>query len=154
MGEVYFYHLTRSSVDGALQALLPRALSAGWKVAVRGQDADRLDWLDQKLWLGPEESFLPHGQDKNPHAELQPVLLTLGRAANAPDCLMSIDGAEVDPAELDGLKRACILFDGHDEPALAHARAQWKALTAAGCAAVYWSEESGRWEKKAESAAR
>ena len=24
------------------------------------------------------------------------------------------------------------------------------ALTGAGCAAKYWSEESGRWEKKAE----
>ena len=27
-----------------------------------------------------------------------------------------------------------------------------KALTDAGCAAQYWSEESGRWEKKAENA--
>ena len=34
---------------------------------------------------------------------------------------------------------------------MAHARGQWKALTGAGCAAEYWSEESGRWEKKAES---
>jgi DNA polymerase-3 subunit chi len=31
------------------------------------------------------------------------------------------------------------------------ARVQWKALTGAGCAAQYWSEESGNWEKKAES---
>ncbi|WP_010140815.1 DNA polymerase III subunit chi [Oceanicola sp. S124] len=151
MGEVYFYHLTRSSVDGALQNLLPRALAAGWRVAVRGTDADRLDWLDQKLWLGPEESFLPHGQDKNPHAELQPVLLTLGQPANGPDCLMTIDGAALEPSEIEGVKRACILFDGHDEEALSHARGQWKALTGAGCAAIYWSEESGRWEKKAES---
>ncbi|MGI3164703.1 DNA polymerase III subunit chi [Pseudooceanicola sp. 200-1SW] len=154
MGEVYFYHLTRSSVDGALQNLLPRALAGGWRVAVRAQEPDRLDWLDQKLWLGPEEGFLPHGQDKAPHAELQPVLLTLGQPANAPDCLMCIDGAALTPEEVGGVKRACILFDGHDEPALVHARGQWKALTAAGCPAVYWSEESGRWEKKAESAGK
>ncbi|MCW8843703.1 MAG: DNA polymerase III subunit chi, partial [Rhodobacteraceae bacterium] len=32
-------------------------------------------------------------------------------------------------------------------------RGQWKSLTDAGCAAQYWSEESGRWEKKAEKAA-
>ena len=31
-----------------------------------------------------------------------------------------------------------------------HARVQWKTLTDAGCSAQYWSEESGRWEKKAE----
>ena len=154
MGEVYFYHLTRSTVDGALQNLLPRALAAGWRVAVRGQDADRLNWLDQKLWLGPEEGFLPHGQDKDPHAELQPVLLTLGQPANAPDCLMTIDGAALEPDEVSGVKRACILFDGHDDPAVQQARVQWKALTGAGCAAVYWSEESGRWEKKAESAGK
>jgi DNA polymerase-3 subunit chi len=31
------------------------------------------------------------------------------------------------------------------------ARRQWKTLTEAGCAAQYWSEESGRWQKKADS---
>ena len=31
------------------------------------------------------------------------------------------------------------------------ARVQWKTLTDAGCAAKYWSEESGRWEMKAEA---
>ena len=40
--------------------------------------------------------------------------------------------------------------DGNDPAALDIARGQWKALTDAGCAAQYWSEESGRWEKKAE----
>jgi len=34
------------------------------------------------------------------------------------------------------------------------ARAQWRSLTGAGIAAEYWSEESGRWQKKAESVAR
>jgi DNA polymerase III subunit chi len=154
MGEVYFYHLTFSSVDTALQSLLPRAIGAGWRVAVRGQDADRLDWLDQKLWLGRDEDFLPHGQDKDPHPELQPVLLTLGVAANDPDCVMSIDGAALSAEEVTAAKRACILFDGTDPEAVAHARNQWKTLTGAGCAAVYWSEDSGRWEKKAESSAR
>ncbi|KAA2316911.1 DNA polymerase III subunit chi [Pseudooceanicola sediminis] len=154
MGEVYFYHLTHSSVDGALQNLLPRALGAGWRVAVRGQEAERLDWLDQKLWLGRDDDFLPHGQDKDPHPELQPILLTLGAASNAPDCLMSIDGAPLDVAEVESSKRSCILFDGSDEQAVAHARIQWKSLTGAGCAAVYWSEESGRWQKKAETAGR
>ncbi|MBT9383227.1 DNA polymerase III subunit chi [Pseudooceanicola sp. CBS1P-1] len=151
MGQVYFYHLTRSSVDGALQALLPRALQAGWRVAVRGREAERLDWLDQKLWLGPDETFLPHGRDSAPHAQLQPILLTQGVPANEPDCLMAIDGADLTPQEIAPLKRACILFDGRDEAATAHARIQWKALTGAGCAAIYWSEESGRWEKKAQS---
>jgi DNA polymerase-3 subunit chi len=48
------------------------------------------------------------------------------------------------------LERVCILFDGNATASLDAARVQWKALTDAGCSAQYWSEASGRWEKKAE----
>ncbi|QPM89552.1 DNA polymerase III subunit chi [Pseudooceanicola algae] len=154
MAEVYFYHLTRSSTQDALLALLPRALQAGWRVAVRGRDPERIDQLDQMLWRGRPGDFLPHGQDKNPHPELQPVLLTLGAPSNDPQCLMSIDGADLDPSEIAAMARCCIFFDGQDPQATAQARTQWKALTAAGCAVIYWSEESGRWEKKAETGTR
>ena len=44
-----------------------------------------------------------------------------------------------------------VLFDGRDPMAVEHARGQWRSLTRAGCAAQYWSQESGAWEKKAES---
>jgi DNA polymerase-3 subunit chi len=63
---------------------------------------------------------------------------------------MTLDGAEVTPAEVAAAERVWILFDGRDETAVARARDQWKALTGAGTAAQYWSEESGRWQKKAE----
>jgi DNA polymerase-3 subunit chi len=49
------------------------------------------------------------------------------------------------------MERVCILFDGNDDAAVQVARGQWKALTGAGCAAQYWSEAGGRWEKKAEA---
>ena len=55
--------------------------------------------------------------------------------------------------EVQALERVCVIFDGNDPAALDIARGQWKALTDAGCAAQYWSEESGRWEKKAERGA-
>ena len=71
-------------------------------------------------------------------------------AANTPDCLMTVDGADVDADEVGALQRVCILFDGNAPDAVQVARGQWKALTDAGCSAQYWSEESGRWEKKAE----
>ena len=64
---------------------------------------------------------------------------------------MSVHGAEVSATEIAALERVCILFDGNDPEALDHARGQWKALKAAGASAQYWSEESGRWEKKAET---
>lgn len=151
MGAAYFYHLTQRPLEATLPMLLDKARGAGWRVAVRGSEAARLDWLDQKLWLGPEEAFLPHGIAGGPHDALQPILLTTGAAGNDPQCLMTIDGAEVTSAEVQALERVCVLFDGNDPEALDRARGQWKALTGAGCAAQYWSEASGRWEKKAET---
>ncbi len=152
MGAAYFYHLTRRPLDETLVALLGRARQAGWRIAVRGRDRDRLAWLDEKLWLGPEDGFLPHGLAGGPHDALQPVLLTdQDAAANDPQCVMAIDGADVAPEEVQALERVCILFDGADAAAVQLARGQWRTLTQAGCSAQYWSEESGRWEKKAET---
>ncbi|MEL6608999.1 MAG: DNA polymerase III subunit chi [Pseudomonadota bacterium] len=154
MGAVYFYHLTRSSVEDTLLMLLPKARGAGWRVAVRGTSPDRMTQLDERLWLGPDDGFLPHGVAGGPHDADQPILLTTDtEAANDPACLMSVDGAEVAAGEVTALERTCILFDGADGDALARARGQWKALTTAGCHAQYWSQESGRWEKKAEAGA-
>ncbi|PPB81614.1 DNA polymerase III chi subunit [Albidovulum inexpectatum] len=155
MGDALFYHLTRSPVDAALLMLLPKALQAGWHVVVRGTDAARLDWLDQKLWLGDEERFLPHGIAGGPHDAAQPILLTTSKdRPNGAECLMAMDGAEVTSDECAQLARVCILFDGNDPAALDRARAQWKTLTGAGIGAQYWSEEDGRWQKKAERPAR
>ncbi len=150
MGQAFFYHLTQRPLEAALPVLIERALAQGWRVAVRGTDAKRMDWLDQKLWLGPDEQFIPHGLAGGPHDALQPVLLTTAREApNRAACLMAVDGAEVAPEEAEAFERVCVLFDGADPAALERARGQWKALTEAGVPAQYWSEESGRWEKKA-----
>ncbi|UWQ20814.1 DNA polymerase III subunit chi [Jannaschia sp. W003] len=150
MGEAYFYHLTRRPVEETLPLLLERALAQGWRVAVRGADPERLRWLDEKLWLGRADSFLPHGLAGQGRADaFQPVLLTPGPAANDPHCLVSLDGAEVEAAECAPLRRVMVLFDGTDGEALAVARRQWTALTEAGVGARYWSEESGKWEEKA-----
>lgn len=150
MGAALFYHLTRAPVEVTLPMLLGKSLQAGWRVAVRSPSAERLRWLDEKLWLVPEEGFLPHGIAGGEWDAEQPVLLTTGPAANTPACLMCIDGAEASVEEAQALERLCILFDGNDPAAVDRARAQWKALTEAGISAQYWSEESGRWEKKAE----
>ncbi len=154
MGAAFFYHLTRSTVEATLPMLLDKSVAAGWRVVVRGAAPDRLEALDQSLWDGPPESFRAHGRASGGALDaLQPILLTAGpEVPNGAHCLMSLDGAEVTPEEVQAMARTCILFDGMDEAALARARGQWASLTAAGCAAQYWSEESGKWEKKAEKA--
>ncbi|MFY9211474.1 MAG: DNA polymerase III subunit chi [Aestuariivita sp.] len=151
MGAAYFYHLTNRPLEATLPMLLERARAAGWRVAVRGPERARLEWLDERLWLGAEDGFLAHGIEGGAHDADQPILLTQGLAGNDPACLMTFDGADVGPEEVQALERVCVLFDGNDEHALQTARGQWKALTTAGCSAQYWSEESGRWEKKAEA---
>lgn len=149
MGVVMFYHLTTSRAEETARTLLLRSMQAGWRVMVRGTDVQRLEWLDGYLWQGPEDGFLPHGLEGGPHDARQPVLLGRGPIGNAAKALMAVDGAEVDPAEAQGLERVFILFDGRNEAAVIAARVQWKAMTAAGLAAQYWSDASGQWEKKA-----
>lgn len=153
MGEAYFYHLTQAPLEVTLRVLLGKSLQAGWRIAVRGRTDAGLARLDELLWQVPEDSFLPHGRAGGDHDADQPVLLTTGKAGNDVTCLISVEGASVEADEVSAMDRVMVLFDGHDEAALQTAREQWKALTAAGCVAKYWSEASGRWELKAESAA-
>lgn len=148
---VMFYHLTRSRPATTLHALLPRALGQGWRVMVRGTDDAALDHLDAELWLGPADEFLPHGREGGPQDADQPVLIGQGAATNGARGLALLDGAEATAAEIATLDRVWVLFDGNDAARLHAARAQWKALKDAGVAAQYWSEEDGRWEKKAET---
>ena len=132
--------------------LIGKARGAGWRIVVQWPDVERLKWLDEKLWLGPEDSFVAHGMAGGAHDADQPILLTQSPEwPNSPQCLMAIDGAEVAPDAVNALDRVCILFDGHNGDAVQQARGQWKTLTAAGCNAQYWSQEGGKWEKKAES---
>jgi len=150
MGEAFFYHLTASPVEDTLTMLLGKCLGAGWRVAVRGTRDETLERLDQRLWTHPPDGFLPHGLAGGPHDSDQPVLLTTQPdLPNAAQCVISIDGAPVEPGEVSALARVCIVFDGHDNMALERARAQWKAITRAGCVAQYWAQEDGRWRKKA-----
>jgi DNA polymerase-3 subunit chi len=152
MGAAYFYHLTQRSELDTLRMLLGKSLEQGWKVVVRGTDKDRMEALDRSLWLGPEDGFLAHGMAGGLHDKVQPVLLTVNaETANEPNCVMSVQGAEVTADEVGAMARVCVLFDGNDEEALQRARGQWKALKDAGASAQYWSEASGRWEKKAET---
>lgn len=149
MGFARFYHLTHTSLQDTLAALLTRSLDAGLQVDVRGRDPERLAWLDEKLWLGADDGFLPHGLAGGPHDALQPVLLTSAPTCReGTACLMSIEAADVTPAEINAIERTFILFDGNDDDALQAARSQWRALTGAGVVAEYWSQADGPWAMK------
>ena len=153
MGTAVFYHLIHAGLEDTLRMILTRAVAQGWRVFLRGTDAAALVRLDEKLWLGPEDGFLPHGLAGGAHDALQPVLLGQGAIGNAAQGLLLVDGASVAVTEALPLERVWVLFDGADVAQVQGARSLWTRLTVAGMAAQYWSDEGGAWVKKTEKAA-
>ena len=126
MGAAYFYHLTRRPLEATLPMLLGKAQQAGWRGAGRGPTPARMEWLDEKLWLGPEEGFLPHGLATAPHAARQPILLSDACAApNEARFLLLADG--IWREEANAFARTFLLF-GPDQTQAA--RALWRDLRA------------------------
>ncbi|MEM9760949.1 MAG: DNA polymerase III subunit chi [Pseudomonadota bacterium] len=154
MAELGFYRLTETPLERALPVMLAKSLERGWRVEVRGGNGPALEALDQALWSYDQEGFLPHGLAGSPHDARQPILLTTTPVpGDAPrEALFLIDRAGFDTGEAAGRTRTALLFDGHDEEALAEARDRWRATVAAGLRAVFWAQaQGGRWEKQAES---
>ena len=150
MNEAYFYHLTRQTVDQALMPLLDKCLSKKWRVLLRGSTAAQIKDLDEKLWYGGAESFLPHGLSGSENELDQPILLAQKGKVFPHDCLICIGGATITHHEAQNAARVCILFQDDNAEDMQIARTQWKTLTDAGTAAQYWSQEQGSWSLKSE----
>ena len=150
MGKAMFYHLTRSGNEETARLLLGRALAQGWSIMIRSPDPAALDRLDGRLWIDPEDGFLPHGRQGGPRDAEQPVLLGTGAITNGARGLILLDGADASLDEARQLDRVWLLFSAADPDRMAHARTQWTRLTEAGIDAEYWSEDSGRCEMKRE----
>jgi DNA polymerase-3 subunit chi len=147
--EIWFYHLERSALGQVLPGLLEKTRERGWRALVRADDERLLDEIDERLWTYRDDGFLAHGRPSEPHADRQPILLTLtGENLNGAQALFIVDGAELGDTE--SYERCFIVFDGRDETSLTGARARWKLLKAAGANLAYWKQSpEGRWEKAA-----
>ena len=150
MAEILFYHLQRQPLEAVLPILLQKSVERGWRALVRATTPERVQALDDHLWTFADDSFLPHGTDREPDPAGQPILLTIQDGnPNGAAILFLVEGAPL-PTDVAGLERVALLFNGDDPEALALARGQWRAAKAAGHAATYWQQdERGRWEKKA-----
>ncbi len=146
MAEIGFYHLTRSSTDEALPALLGRTLTANERAVIRCADAARVAALDAALWLSQNPDWLPHGAAASGQSTHQPIWLTdHDENPNGAKFLFLLDGA---PSGMAGeFTRVFDLFDGNDEAALAAARKRWKAAKDAGHALSYWQQGARGWQK-------
>jgi DNA polymerase-3 subunit chi len=150
MTEVLFYHLQRQPLEAVLPMLVEKSLERGWRVALQVATEERLAALDDHLWTFRDDSFLPHGTDREPHPADQPVVLTSTEVnPNGATIRFLIEGAAL-PPDVAAYQRLVILFDGDDTEALALARDQWRAVKEAGHEATYWQQDArGRWERKA-----
>jgi DNA polymerase-3 subunit chi len=151
--DAFFYQLTARPLEAAAPEILEKCLELGWRVTVRAGSRARVEALSALLWTYREDSFLPHGDPSDPFPERQPVYLTDGpETPNDPQVLMLVDGADPRPGEIGAQARLVLMFDGHDEGAVAAARAHWKAVREAGLRAEYWAHDAaGRWVRKAAS---
>jgi DNA polymerase III subunit chi len=150
MTEILFYQLRKQPLEQVLPALLEKSLERGWRVAVQVASEERLEALDSHLWTYREETFLPHGTDREREAAAQPILLTLGEGnPNGADVRFLLEGAAM-PTEVAAYRRIVLLFDGEDAQALAAAREHWTAAKAGGFDVTYWQmDDHGRWQRQA-----
>ena len=150
MAEILFYHLQHQPLEAVLPTLLQKTLERGWRAVVQVTTEERMSALDDHLWTFTDESFLPHGTNREAHAADQPVLITLSSDnPNGASIRFLVEGADL-PPDAEAYERICILFDGTDQDALLRAREQWKQAKEAGHAVAYWQQDdSGRWNKKA-----
>ena len=147
MGEVWFYHLERASLNETLPSLLEKTLQKGWRALVRVGSQERLDSLDGLLWTYRDESFLPHGRFDSEDAERQPILLTLDADnANSAQILFLTDPSAA--FDVEQFERVALVFDGNDQDSVAAARERWKEARSKDAAVSYWRQsEGGRWTK-------
>ncbi len=128
----------------------------GGRAVVRGTSDERIRFLDTHLWTYDPEGFLVHGVSGGDADASQPILLGTGMTIpNGADTLFLIDGAVAPVEQVQAMQVTAILFDGHDPSAVEFARGQWREVTGAGLAAVYWARtDEGGWVKKSESPAK
>lgn len=149
MTTIRFYHLERKSLDQALPEILTKALSQGHKIVVKMGDKTQIPRMNDHLWTFDANSFLPHGTEKDGHAEEQPIWLTdADENPNGADVLILTDGATSD--KISDYKLCCEMLNGHDTEAVSAARTRWKEYKEKGYEISYWQQdEAGRWQNKA-----
>jgi DNA polymerase-3 subunit chi len=148
-GELWFYHLERTTLADALPELLEKTMEKGWRALVRTPSSDRLRELEERLWTVRDDSFLAHGRADAPDPDRQPILLSHDEDnLNRAQILFALDG--VAPENPDAFERCCVMFDAADEAAIQASRALWKQAKTDGRSIAYWQQNvDGRWEKKA-----
>lgn len=124
-------------------------MARGWRVVLQFAGEAARDQIDGHLWTWRDHSFLPHGVEGGEFDARQPILLTTGEGnPNGANIRFLCTGADIE--DIAGYERVVVMFDGHDNDQLQHARGQWRRFTGPDNQLTYWQQNgSGGWERKA-----
>lgn len=151
MTEIHFYHLLTTPLEKALPRLMDKALKSGMRTVIYGTEP-QVESLDRVLWTFSPNAFLPHGTQKDPMPEEQPVYLTPKLENPNGANLLVITHGEQPPVD-SAFTRIIDIFDGADPDEVAAARQRWSAYKTSGHPLTYIKQkDDGGWEKMAESA--
>ncbi len=148
MTEISFYHLTIRPIEWVLPRLLERTLEVNARAVVILSSLDRVAFFNSHFWTYDQNSWLPHGSEKNGDAENQPIwLTTIDERPNGATFLFLTDGASSN--KISEYERVFELFDGKDEKMIQLARQTWKIYKDLGHELSYWQQdELGKWKKQ------
>ena len=111
MTEISFYHLTIRPIEWVLPRLLERTLEVNARAVVILSSLDRVAFFNSHFWTYDQNSWLPHGSEKNGDAENQPIwLTTIDERPNGATFLFLTDGASSN--KISEYERVFELFDG------------------------------------------
>lgn len=131
---------------------MSRALDAAHRVLIWCENEQSQRRISDALWSDNPASFLPHGLAQEPHAAMQPMVLScVETSVNRPDLLVVTHGAVPDDAN--AYSKILDIFDGRDEQAVLAARARWKHYKTEGHPLQYIKQQpGGGWKIESESA--
>ena len=147
--EILFYHLTRQPLDAVLPPLVEKSLGRGWRVVIQSGNPERVPALDALLWTYDDASFLPHATAAEASPDEPVVIASDAANPNGAAIRFLVERAPL-PDDIATYERIVLMFDGHDDDAVAEARDHWKTVKGMGLAGTYWQQDDdGRWNKKA-----
>ena len=149
MLHIGFYQLGDVSVNDAVLLLVQKALCQGKKMLIFCPNPAAVE-IDNALWSHDQNSWLPHGLDAAPGAELASVWVCSDMSSNPINAnyLILLHGAE--PHSWAGFERGFVVFDGKSDTQLQQARSQWQRWkTQSEIEIAYFTQSAvGGWEKK------
>lgn len=142
--QVRFYHLLSSPLEKALPKLMDAAYKNGLKTLIHGNE-DQIEALDRAIWTFHPTTFIPHGTERDPYPDEQPVLLSTALSPlNHASLLVMVNGALYEGSH--EFARLFDIFDGTDGVAVTSARQRWAAYKEKGYALEYFrQQEDGTW---------